>query len=363
MLTLIVAVVLSLCISAACSLTETVLYSVQWAHIEKLRREGRKAGELLYSMRSSIDRPIAAVLTLNTIANTAGSAVAGAAFMAVFGAEYMVFFAGGFTILVLAFGEIIPKTLGVTYSAPCATVIARPLSWMVTALSPVIWLTSRLTRLISSGSEPRISEDDIRAAVSLSCKAGAIKPYEEKGIRNILELDRRHVYDVMTPRTVVFSLPRECTVAEAWAMPEVWNFSRIPVHSKDREDLVGLVEHRDLARRMTDGGNTDAPVSEIMKPLHFVTETQTLDAVLRELLNSRIHLFAVTDEYGGLAGVVSLEDIMEEILGSEIVDESDRVTDLQELARHRAKAAARRKKSAAEKKGRSMPQRLHSRKR
>ena len=347
MLTLILAVSLALSISAACSLTETVLYSVPWAHIERLRKAGRPAGQLLFDMRSHVDKPIAAVLTLNTVANTAGSAIAGAAFMAVFGPEYMAVFAGVFTVLVLAFGEIIPKTLGVAYAAPCSTVLAWPLHWLVKLFAPVIWLTSRLTRLISRSSGPQISEDDIRAAASLSRKAGAIQPYEETGIRNILALDKKRVYDVMTPRTVVFSLPQDCTVRQAWETPEVWHFSRIPVHSGDREDLIGLVERRDLARRMTDGGDRDAPLRTLMKPLRFVAETQTLDALLKDFLGSRVHLSAVIDGYGGLAGVVSLEDVLEEILGQEIMDESDQVSNLQELARQRRLAALERRRSAS----------------
>ena len=357
MFTLILAVSLALSISAACSLTETVLYSVPWAHIEKLRKEGRPVGQLLYDMRSHVDKPIAAVLTLNTIANTAGSAIAGAAYMAVFGAEYMGIFAAVFTVLVLTFGEIIPKTLGVAYAAPCSTVLAWPLAWMVKALAPIIWLTSRLTRLISSSSSgPQISEDDIRAAASLSCKAGGIQAYEEKGIRNILALDQKHVYDIMTPRMVVFSLPQHCTVREAWATPEMWHFSRIPVHSGDREDLVGMVERRDLARCMTDGSDQNIPLSSLMKPLRFVAETQPLDALLKTFLDSRVHLFAVLDEYGGLAGVVSLEDVLEEILGHEIIDESDQVGDLQELARQRQKKAQERRHDAAGKNRRNAGQ-------
>ena len=276
--------------------------------------------------------------------------------MGVFGAEYTGAFAAVFTVLVLTFGEIIPKTLGVAYAAPCSTVLAWPLAWMVKVLAPVIWLTSRLTRLVSSsgsgGSGPHISEDDIRAAASLSCKAGGIQAYEEKGIRNILALDQKHVYDIMTPRMVVFSLPQQCTVRDAWDTPETWHFSRIPVHSGDREDLVGMVERRDLARRMTDGGDKDAPLSSLMKPLRFVAETQSLDALLKTFLDSRVHLFAVLDEYGGLAGVVSLEDVLEEILGHEIIDESDQVGDLQELARQRRKNAQDQRRHDAAGKGR-----------
>lgn len=337
MLTLTLAVLLALSVSAVCSLTETVLYSVTWAHIEKLRREGRASGDLLYSMRERIDKPIAAVLTLNTIANTAGAAVAGAAFMAVFGSEYMGVFAAVFTVLVLTFGEIIPKTLGVAYANPVSTVIARPLAIAAKILSPIIWLSGLVTKLVTKpGGGPQVSEDDIRAVTSLSRQAGRIQPYEERTIRNILSLDLKRVRDIMTPRTVVFSLAADMSLEEAYKQEGLWHFSRIPVYGEDNEDLVGIVERRTVARRMADGGA--GTLGDIMRPLHFVLESQTLDKLLQEFLNSRTHLFAVLDEYGGLAGVVSLEDVLEEILGREIMDESDSVADLRELARQRRKA-------------------------
>lgn len=338
MLTLTLAVMLALMISAVCSLTETVLYSVSWAHIEKLRKEGRTSGDLLYAMRERVDRPIAAVLTLNTIANTAGSAIAGAAFTSVFGVEFLAVFAAAFTVLILTFGEIVPKTLGVAYANPVSTVVARPLAIITKLLTPIIWMSGLLTRLVSPPSAgPQVSEDDIRAITSLSRQAGRIEPYEERTIRNILSLDQKRVRDILTPRTVVFSLPADQELVSAVQEGDIWHFSRIPVYGEDNEDLVGIVERRTLAQKLAAGGG--GTLGDIMRPLCFVQESQTLDKLLQEFLNARTHLFAVLDEYGGLAGVVSLEDVLEEILGREIMDESDSVADLRELARQRRRAA------------------------
>lgn len=345
MLILSLAVGLALVISATCSLTETVLYSVTWAHIEKLRKKGGSAGIKLFEMRTHIDKPIAAVLTLNTVANTAGSAVAGAAFMGVFGPEHMWAFALFFTILVLAFGEIVPKTLGVVYANPLSTILVRPLALIVRLLTPIIWLTGMLTRMVTPANHgPQISEDDIRAITSLSRQAGRIQPFEERTIRNILSLDFKRVRDIMTPRTVVFSLSADLTIGEAYQMPQLWHFSRIPVYAEDNEDLVGIVERRTLGKRSAEG-ETETLLADIMTPLQFVVESQTLDKLLQEFLNSRIHLFGVLDEYGGLAGVVSLEDVVEEILGREIVDESDNVADLRQLARDRRAALTQKGKA------------------
>ncbi len=338
MFTLSLAIALALVISAACSLTETMLYSVTWGHIEKLRKKGKLSGELLYTMRTQVERPIAAVLTLNTIANTAGSAVAGAAFTAAFDSAYMGVFAAIFTCLILIFGEIIPKTIGVIYANPVSGFIARPLFLLTKLFMPVIWFSTFLTRLISpSGKGPQVSEEDIRAAASLSRQAGRIEPYEERTIRNVLSLDKKRVWDIMTPRTVVFSLSAELDMHDACKVHEVWHFSRIPIYAEHNEDIVGIVERRTLAKRMADGEK--CTLGSIMVPVHFVQESKTLDKLLQEFLNSRTHLFVVLDEYGGLAGVVSLEDVLEEILGREIVDESDAVADLRDLARSRRQAA------------------------
>ena len=341
MLTLILAVSVAILVSFFCSLAEASIYAVPWSAIEQMRSEGKKTGLLLYDMRLHVEKPIAAILTLNTLANTAGSTIAGAAFLAVFGSSHMALFATIFTILILAFGEIVPKTLGVAHATAIARFLARPLRIIVLGLSPLVWLTGLVTRLLSGpGNAPQMSEDDITAIARLSRQAGRIQPYEEKFIRNVLALDRKRVYDIMTPRTVVFSLPDDITIEEAYKDPQIWHFSRIPVYGEDNEDLVGLIERRDLGKHYA-AGETSLKLSQIMRPLHFVQESLSLDLLLRDLLKARVHLFAVVDEYGGLAGVVSLEDVLEEIVGSEIIDESDNVADLRALARERRKALSR----------------------
>ena len=203
------------------------------------------------------------------------------------------------------------------------------------------WLSGQITKLITpKKSGPEATEDDINAMARISRQAGVIQSYEEAAIRNILALDQKRVHDVMTPRTVVFSLSEDCTVDEAHAIPSFWHFSRIPVYAEDNEDIVGIVLRRDvvLHRDAHEGG---MKLGEIMQPVHFVLESLTLDKVLSEFLERHQHLFAVLDEYGGLAGVISLEDVMEELLGREIVDESDVAADLRAVARsRRAKTTA-----------------------
>lgn len=336
MFELLLVVALATLVSGLCSLSEAALYSVPWSHLERMRKSGRKSGVLLFDLRNNVERPIAAILTLNTVANTAGAAVAGAFAAALFGTESLVYFSAVFTMIILVFAEIIPKTMGVMYSRQLAGFLARPLCVLVVVLSPVIWLMNRVTLLIGRKKVgPDASEDDLRAVISLTRRAGAIKPYEEMSIRNILSLDTKMVKDVMTPRTVIFSFPSELTVAQARTLKTAWPHSRIPVYEdEDQEDIVGIVYRRELLEALANDQD-DLELGRLMKPVQFVLESMTLDKLLVRFLESRMHLFIVLDEYGGLAGLVTLEDVLEEILGSEIVDETDQVVDMRELARQR----------------------------
>ncbi|SDB01721.1 Hemolysin, contains CBS domains [Desulfonatronum thiosulfatophilum] len=336
MFELLVVVGLATLVSGLCSLSEAVLYSVPWSHLEQMRKSGKKSGLLLFDLRNNVERPIAAILTLNTVANTAGAAVAGAFAAALFGTESLIYFSAIFTVIILVFAEILPKTIGVMYSRQLAGFLAKPLCGMVLVFSPVIWLMDRVTRLIGrKKSGPDTSEDDLRAVISLTRRAGVIKAHEELSIRNILTLDTKMVKDILTPRTVIFSFPSELTVGQARKLKTAWPHSRIPVYDEDdQEDIVGLVYRRELLEALANDQD-DLVLSKLMKPVQFVLETTTLDKLLVRFLESRMHMFIVLDEYGGLAGLVTLEDVLEEILGSEIVDETDQVVDMRELARQR----------------------------
>jgi len=270
------------------------------------------------------------------VANTAGAAVAGAFAAATFGKESLIYFSVAFTMIILVFGEVIPKTMGVMYSRQLAGFLAKPLCVLMVVLSPVIWMMGRLTRLIGRKKvSPDATEDDLRAVISLTRRAGVIKPYEEMSIRNILTLDTKMVKDIMTPRTVIFSFPAELTVEQARKLKTVWPQSLIPVYEdEDQEDIVGVVYRRELLEALANDQD-GLVLGKLMKPVQFVLESMTLDKLLVRFLESRIHMFIVLDEYGGLAGLVTLEDVLEEILGSEIVDETDQVVDMRELARQR----------------------------
>lgn len=335
MVELIVAVSFAILVSATCSLFEAVLYTVPVRHIETMSQAGKSSGKIFKDMRSNVERPIAAILTLNTVAHTAGAAFAGSAASAVFGYQWLGYFSAFFTLAILVFSEIVPKTAGVVYARPLVPLLAHPLKGLVWLMTPAIWLSSLITHLVARGkTEEAITAKEIRAMARLSLRRGAIKPYQEQTIERILTLQNRRVKDVMTPRTVIYSLSEHLTLEDVSRMSNKWEHSRFPVYDQDPEDVVGIILTKELFVALSQG-KRDMSLAELMRPIHFVAETATLNKVLMEFLESRQHLFAVIDEYGGLAGLISLEDILEEILGREIVDESDEVTDKRELARHR----------------------------
>lgn len=324
-------------ISALCSICEAAFYSLPMSHVEITGQKHRRIGRILMGMKKDIHRPITAVLTLNTIANTAGATVSGAAAAAVFGPDSMVWFSALFTMVILLFSEIIPKTLGVSYSRELAIWIAYPLHWMVKLLSPFILLIQAITRLLPAKDDGLlVSAQEIQALARQSHKSGEISLQERRVITNILDLKDKTVRQIMTPITVTFMLDANQTVAEAMQANEMLlnMHSRIPVYEKNRDEVIGVILRKDLFTWATQGAE-EKILREFMQPAHFVPETGRLTTVMLEFFEHRKHLFVVVDEYGSVTGVVSLEDIIEEIVGREIIDESDRATDMRELAKRK----------------------------
>ena len=342
MLELLVVVGLVIGTSAACSLFEAVLYSVPASRIEALDRAKRPSGRILKQMRHKVDRPIAAVLSLNTIANTGGGALAGALAAGVLGTARIWVFSVAFTLAILLFSEVLPKTVGVVYSRTLAPFVARPLAWLVAVFRPLIALTQLATRVIRSEfQEQRISDDELLTMVRLGLRSGDFQPHEARVIQNVLALERRTVSEVMTPRPVVFTLGASVTVRAAAAMPELGEYSRIPVYAQDPEELVGVVHKVDVLKAVAED-RFETTLETMMRPISLVVAAAPLDRVLRTFLARRRHMLAVIDEFGGFAGIVTLEDVLEELIGREIVDEFDQITDLRAFARRRRPAAARR---------------------
>ncbi|WP_147820841.1 hemolysin family protein [Salidesulfovibrio onnuriiensis] len=347
MLELILAVGLAVLVSTFCSLAEAALYSLPASKIERIKKRSKRAGAALEKLRRNVEEPITAILTLNTVAHTAGAAVAGWAWAELYGENTLWMFTVVFTLIILIISEILPKTVGVVYNEQIAPPLSPVLRWLVWLFKPAVVALGFLGRLIrGKRSGPEHSEADIMAIASLTRRSGIIKPYEEQSIKNILLLDNKTVDEIMTPRTVVFSLPADMTVAEARECHATWPHSRIPVYGDDPEDIVGIAYRRQVFEALADDRD-DLKLSDLMRPVRFVLESLTLDRVLVKFLGSRTHMFVVLDEYGGVAGVVTLEDVLEEILGSEIVDETDQVVDMRELARSQRDELVRERKLKA----------------
>lgn len=337
MIGLTLSVAFAVIISACCSLLEAVIYSVPPRHIEGMVKKKARRAMILKNMKEDVGKPITAILVLNTIANTAGASIAGSYALLVFGHEWLGLFSAFFTITILIFSEIIPKTVGVVYSKGLSIGIAYPLKALVWLMTPAIWVCGLITKaIVKKRPHETISPEELRIMATMSLRTGGIKPFQKGVIDNVLTLDKKTVRDVMTPRTVIFSMSEHLTIEEASRLHEHWEHSRFPVYDKDREDIVGIVLTKEMFIALAEGKG-DMRLTELMRPVHFVVETAPLNKVLMDFIESRQKLFVVLDEYGGLAGIITLEDILEEILGREIVDESDQVVDKRELARKRRK--------------------------
>ena len=337
---LVLSTVLAIVVSAMCSVAEAALYSIPLSHVEVLAKSGSRTGIILKRLKNDINQPITAILTLNTIANTMGAAVAGASVGVMFGDMYLAYFSALFTLSILFFSEIIPKTAGVTYCKELGPIIAYPLLWLVTVSFPLVWLCRKVTSMIEkNGRQDFVSAMEVQAIANLSHEAGEINSQEEKIIINILELKNRTVRKAMTPRTVTFTLPADLTVAEAGEMKDKWNLhSRVPVYDSDPDDIVGIVMRKNVLLCAAEDRH-EVKLKELMEPAHFVPEAAPLPNILLEFFEERQHLFIVVDEYGAFTGVISMEDIIEEIMGEEIMDESDKTRDMRALARFKRLAA------------------------
>jgi len=319
--------------SASCSLFEAVLYSVPRSYADVLGRTGWRSGRLFMELRKQVDRPIAAILSLNTIANTGGGALAGALAAEAFGASNVIYFSIVFTLVILVFAEVLPKTIGVVHARRLAVWIALPLHGLTVLLRPVTAFTTILTKLvIPQQRDHRVSDDELLTLVGSGLTSGDFKPYEAQVITNVLKLEARIARDVMTPRIVVFALDAATTARDAYGQKALTKHSRVPVFDRDPDDVVGIVHQVDVLTAVAED-RFDVPIESFMRPIHFVVDTMPLDQLLQSFLERRAHMAAVIDEFGGFAGIATLEDVLEELIGREIVDESDQITDMRELAR------------------------------
>jgi CBS domain containing-hemolysin-like protein len=284
-----------------------------------------------------MERPIAAILIINTAANTAGAAVAGAQARVLFGESALIWFSLLFTFAVLFISEIIPKVVGVVHNRSAATLVARPWNLSIKLLFPLIWLTQHVARLLKPSDPVIASEEEVHHFAMMSAEEGSIMQHEADMVTNVLHLDRVKTRELMTPRPVVFKLASGTTLGDLSHGVTEWNHSRVPVYdARDPDTWKGFVFARDVLAALA-ADRHDATIDQFCKPLFFVTEDTPGHVLLRTFLKRRTHLFGVVDGYGGISGIVTLEDVLESLIGEEIVDESDSAVDMQEVARRRKK--------------------------
>ena len=327
-------VALALGVSFLCSIMEAVLLSVTPSYVAAFERdEDATIGERLRELKEDIDRPLSAILSLNTIAHTVGAAGAGAQAAVVFGEAYTGVIAGVLTLLILVLSEIIPKTLGAVYWRTLAPPIARILVPTIFLMWPLVKLSQGITYLLSRGEdEATFSREEFTAMAELGEEEGVFEEKESRILRNLFRFNSLRVKDVMTPRTVVFDLSEEKTIKDVVEEHDEFRFSRIPVYDEDRDDVTGYVLKDQMLLRAAQEDH-NVPLSDIAREILVVRETLPLPDLLERLLDGLEHIALVVDEYGGMAGIVTMEDVVETLLGLEIVDEADSVEDMQALAR------------------------------
>ena len=329
-------VFLALGVSFLCSIMEAVLLSVTPAYIENTIQTGSSAGNRLQALKDNIDRPLSAILSLNTIAHTVGAVGAGAQAAIVFGKAYVGIASAVLTLLILFLSEIIPKTLGAVYWRQLAPPVASILGPLVWILTPFVYVSEMITRLIAKDlDEPSIQTAEIGAMAMLGEKEGVLENSESSVLMNVLQLREVKVGDVMTPRTVVFSLPEDKTVDEVVNQFKELEFSRIPVYADQEDNITGYVLKDDL---LLWAATQPKPckLSELKREFFSVSVDEPLSLLLKKMVGGPGIIAYVVDQYGVLLGIVSLEDIVETLLGTEIVDEMDSTADLQKLAREKA---------------------------
>ncbi|MEM8659819.1 MAG: hemolysin family protein [Pseudomonadota bacterium] len=341
---LIIYLLIAIGVSFMCSILEAVLLSVTPAYIESQMESKPRRARVLSDVKEHLDKSISSILILNTFAHTMGAAGVGAQATKIFGVRWELLIAVLLTLAILYLSEIIPKTLGATYWKQLALPSAQLIKLLVKILYPLVWLSAQLTKLFGKGGHSsEVNRDELAALAKLGTRHGSLGSREGELLENILQLREVRTADILTPRTVVTALDAELTVAQAMEQMKELPFTRLPVYQADRDSVVGLVLRPIILNAMLEEGG-EHPLTEYMVPIHRVSAELKVPALLDQFIRRREHMFLVEDEYGQTAGIVTLEDAVETLLGREIMDESDTIEDMQELARAKYRGRLRQAK-------------------
>lgn len=318
-------------ISFFCSLLEAVLLSVSHAYAATLVKNGRKSGRLWEHLKDNIDRPIAAILTLNTISHTIGAAVIGGLVQKEFGNEAVTLASILLTIGILILSEILPKVIGATFWKPLAPMSAYAIQSLIFVLYPFVKASQAVSQLFRQHDQMTTSREEMIATAELGADEGTLHEKESAIIKNLLMLNNIYVSDIMTPRSVMFALDDEMTVEEVASKYKPIRFSRIPVYNESLDNVVGLT-HRYKILEALSSDQHQTMIKDISTPIQSVSETMPVRVLIDLLIRRKEHLALAVDEYGVVTGLVTLEDAIETLLGVEIVDEFDQITDMRQYA-------------------------------
>jgi len=325
----------ALVISFICSLTEAVLLSIPQSYLASIKDNQKWAGSLL-SYKEDIDKPLSAILSLNTIAHTVGAA--GVGMEATKSGNISIGLVSAIlTILILIFSEIIPKTIGAKYNKTFSSFTLYAIKAMVFITYPLVLLSYQITILFSKDKAQVTSRDEIAALANMGYNDGVFSMQENKIIQNILNLKKIKVTEIMTPRVVIVSADENSTLDEFQKNKEFLNFSRIPVYLNDDEKITGYVFLQDILEKITEDKSKNESLTSFKRNILTYPNTVNLFALFNHLIQKKEHIAIIVDEYGGLDGIVTMEDIIETLIGIEIIDEKDQVVDLQKYAKEKWK--------------------------
>ena len=331
----VLAIILTVLVSFMCSILEATLMSTPISYLTMKEDEGNKAAKLLKKYKTDIDRPLAAILVLNTIANTMGAAIIGGLAARLFGSTAVGIVSAVMTVLILIFSEIIPKTIGASKWRNLTGFTARAISVLIVITYPLVIIAEWITRIVGSDDdEQTVSRVEVSAMANIGEAGGVFEKSENKIIQNIIKLDDVKAYDVMTPRVVAAIAPEKMTLLQFYKDPAFNHHSRIPVYADSPEYITGYIL-RSEALEMLAGDQFKVRLGDIKRDITLFNEEVAISDIWEQLLKNKEQIGLIIDEYGCFCGIITLEDIIETIFGLEIIDEMDEVSDMQQYARER----------------------------
>lgn len=325
----------ALLLSFLCSILEAVLLSTPMSYISMLEEQGNATAALMKKYKNNVDRPVGAILSLNTIAHTIGSAGVGAETTRLFGQEYFGVISAILTLLILVFSELIPKTIGASHWRTLAMVSTKIISVLIVITYPLVLLSELITHLFSTNKhQVTVSREEVSAMVDMGKEEGIFKDSESKIIKSCIRLSSVQAREIMTPSIVVECANQDLTFKEFYDMQD-WKFSRIPIYAEEKECITGYIL-KDMVLEELSEDRDDGKLSDISRRILKFRESDSVYSIWEKMLKEREHISLILDEYNCMRGIITMEDIIETMTGVEIVDEDDPVVDMQILAREKS---------------------------